>query len=91
MHVKEHIEFTHRVISNTSFHSEVGIAGGYSKDWVATKPKFCLFFAIICTLQDIFLPYLFYFLLQNSPKTLDLSYKMALDFWASFRRENLFR
>ena len=49
---------------------------------MATKPKFCCFFAIICTVQDIFLPYLFYFLFQNSPKTLDLSYKMGLDFWA---------
>ena len=87
MHVKEHIEFTHKVISNTSLQSEVGIAGGYSKDWVATKPKFCFFFfffAIICTVEDIFLPYLFYFLFQNSPKTLDLSYMMGLDFWACF-------
>ena len=108
MHVKEHIEFTHKVISNTSLQSEVGIAGGYSKDWVATKPKFCLFVffvfvfvflplylfffnAIICTVQDIFVPYLFYFLFQNSPKTLDLSYTMGLHFWACFRRENLFR
>ena len=111
MHVKEHIEFTHKVISNTSLQSEVGIAGGYSKDWVATKPKFCFFFffvfvyfplylffffvfffnAIICTVQDIFVPYLFYFLFQKSPKTLDLSYTMGLDFWACFRREYLFR
>ena len=91
MHVKEHIEFTHKVISNTSLQSAVGIAGGYSKDWVATKPKFCCFFAVICTVEDIFLPYLFYFLFQNSPKTLDLSYKMGLDFLACFRRENPFR
>ena len=88
MHVKEHIEFTHKVISNTSLQSEVGIAGGYSKNWVATKPKFC--FAIICTVQDIFLPYLFYFLFQNSPKTLDLSSTMGLDFWVCFFEEKTY-
>ena len=91
MYVKEHIEFTHQVISNTCLQSEVGIAGGYSKDWVATKPKFFFFFAIICTVQDISLLYLFYFLFQNSPKILDLSYKIGIDFWACFRKENLFR
>ena len=36
MHVREQTEITHKVIGNTSL-TEVGIAGGYSKDWVATK------------------------------------------------------
>ena len=49
MHVREHIEFTHKVISNTCLQSEVGIAGGYRKDWVATKPKFCFF---LCPRDD---------------------------------------
>ena len=57
MHVKEHIEFTHKVISNTSLQSEVGIAGIGCKDWVATKQKFWFFFVLFC----LFLPlYLFF-------------------------------
>ena len=47
--MSKNTEFTHKVISSTSLQSEVGIAGGYSKEWVATKPTSVICPYIHCT------------------------------------------
>ena len=47
--MSKNTEFTHKVISSTSLQSEVGTAGGYSKEWVATKPTSVVCHNILCT------------------------------------------
>ena len=46
--MSKNTEFTHKVISSTSLQSEIGTAGGYNKEWVATKPTSVVYHYIHC-------------------------------------------